>query len=290
MRRTRGFTLIELLVVIAIIGVLVGLLLPAVQEAREAARRNACINNLKQIALGAANHYDAHEVFPRGWRLDATSSVGGPNWAWGAYLLPFLEEQSAYETLSPETTGATGGKMATQVNTFKCPSQGKLQTSQNGYACSNYNPVFGRYDPVSGGIHTMSKAAIEAAHDGIYGANSRTKIRDITDGTSKTLAFGEKSNLSGAAPAVWPGLRADKCDQCSGASMFGVVGAVDEDYLMNQPTGTNFVGERNFSSRHRGGVNFAFADGSVAFLQETIDPTTYERLGRRSDGAVVGSY
>ena len=287
MRRTRGFTLIELLVVIAIIGVLVGLLLPAVQQAREAARRNACLNNLKQIALGAANHYDAHEVFPRGWKLGATGGLGAPNFAWGAYLLPFLEEQSTYEILSPETTGATGGKMATQVNTFKCPSR-MPPINIRGYAGSSYNAVFGRASSMAGGIHAMGISAVEAAHEGIYGANSRTKIRDITDGTSKTLAFGEKSDLVGTFPGVWSGMRLDKCDQCSEAAVFAVVGVVD--FVMNQSAGTGWRGERVFSSRHPGGVHFAFADGSVAFLQETIDPTTYERLGRRSDGAVVGNY
>lgn len=134
----------------------------------------------------------------------------------------------------------------------------------------------------------MSKSAIESANEGVYGANTQTKMRDITDGSSKTLAFGEKSDLVGTFPSVWSGLRADKCDQCSEAAMFSNVGVVD--LAMNQSAGTGWQGERPFSSRHPGGAQFAFADGSVKFLQEAIDMNTYERLGRKADGLNTGSF
>jgi prepilin-type N-terminal cleavage/methylation domain-containing protein/prepilin-type processing-associated H-X9-DG protein len=285
--KKRAFTLIELLVVIAIIGVLVGLLLPAVQQAREAARRSSCQNNLKQLGLASLNHVDAHQAFPRGWKMSATSGTGGTNWAWGAYLLPFMEETSTYESLAPETTTASGGKMAASVGTFDCPSS-KPRANVRGYAGSSYNAVFGRSSSVSSGIHSMTNAAIETAHEGMFGANSAVKMKDITDGTSSTMLFGEKSDLLQASPGIWPGLRADRCDQCSDASMWSVVGAVD--LAMNQSAGTGWRGERPFSSRHPGGVQFAFADGSVHFLQEDMDSTSYERLGRRADGGVVGSF
>ena len=274
---------------IAIIGVLVGLLLPAVQQAREAARRSSCQNNLKQLGLASLNHVDAHQAFPRGWKMapDNPGAVGGTNWAWGAYLLPFMEETSTYESLAPETTPGSGPKMAASVGTFACPSS-KPRASIRGYAGSSYNAVFGRYSSVSSGIHSMSNAAIEAVHEGVFGANSAVKMKDITDGTSSTMLFGEKSDLLQASPGIWPGLRADRCDQCSDASMWSVVGAVD--LAMNQSAGTGWRGERPFSSRHPGGVQFAFADGSVHFLQEDMDSTSYERLGRRADGDVVGSF
>lgn len=294
-----GFTLVELLVVIAIIGVLIGLLLPAVQAARESARRSACQNNLKQLGLGMVTHHSSMSSFPPGWKMNGSSGTGGTNWAWGAFLLPYIEEQGAHDSLSPDSTSASGGKMAVQVGAFKCPTLAPRSTIR-GYAGSSYNVVIGRYqrkDPAGAnlnpslaqGIHTLNYANAMAINDGVFGANSEVTIKDITDGTSKTLILGEKSDLIGTAPGIWPGLRADRCDQCSEAAIYAVGGLVD--FAMNQDAGgNNWRNERVFSSRHPGGALFAFADGHVEFLNEDISLITYERLGVRNDGQIVGSY
>ncbi len=130
----RGFTLVELLVVIAIIGTLVGLLLPAVQQARESARRSTCANNLKQLGLAMQNHHDARQKFPSLYFYQGSASGAG-NWAWGAYLLPHIEEGSLFTTLdvfnrplrdSPETSAsaynANRSASDTWLSAFFCPS------------------------------------------------------------------------------------------------------------------------------------------------------------------------
>lgn len=298
-RRSRGFTLVELLVVIAIIGVLIGLLLPAVQAARESARRSACQNNLKQLGLGMVTYYSSMGSFPSGWKMNGSSGTGGTNWAWGAFVLPHIEEQGVYDSLNPDSTSASGGKMAVQVGAFKCPTLAP-RTNINGYSGSSYNVVIGRYQrkdaaganlnpSLAQGIHSLNYANAMAATDGVFGANSEVTINEISDGTSKTLILGEKSDLISLHPGIWPGLRADRCDQCSNAAIYAVGGVVD--FTMNQDGGASgWRDERVFTSRHPGGVLFAFADGHVEFLNEDINPTAYERLGVRNDGQVVGDY
>lgn len=139
------------------------------------------------------------------------------------------------------------------------------------------------------GINSLDYANAMAVNDGVFGANSKVTISEISDGTSKTLILGEKSDLIGTHPGIWPGLRLDRCDQCSGAAIYAVGGLVD--FVMNQDAGgNNWRNERVFSSRHPGGVLFAFADGHVEFLSEGIDPTTYERLGVRNDGQTIAAY
>jgi prepilin-type N-terminal cleavage/methylation domain-containing protein len=127
----RGFTLVELLVVIAIIGVLIGLLLPAVQAARESARRSACQNNLKQLGLGMVTYYSSMSSFPSGWKMTGSSGLGSTNWAWGAFVLPYIEQQAAFNSLSPDSTTASGTKMGVQIADFKCPTLAP-RTSING--------------------------------------------------------------------------------------------------------------------------------------------------------------
>jgi prepilin-type N-terminal cleavage/methylation domain-containing protein len=189
--RRHAFTLIELLVVIAIIGILIALLLPAVQQAREAARRAHCKNNLKQIGLGLHNYHDAHTVFP------PTFCVGpgdGGEWSLAARLLPYIERATAYDTLnfdrdynqsSPEFPF---GVKATRVPVLLCPSdpRDKQRTGTAGEPI-HYPICYGAnmgtwliFDPATGGIG-----------NGAFGSNARIKVRDFTDGLSRTLCFSE---------------------------------------------------------------------------------------------------
>ena len=188
--RRRGFTLIELLVVIAIIGVLIALLLPAVQSAREAARRAQCTNNLKQIGLAMHNYHSTNEVFPMG-SSRAPTPAGPPNWAWWgdwsahAMLLPYLEQQPLFAAANFDVTAMghdpAGQMNSTVVNTrlagFLCPSDGNAGRN---YTNSYY---------ASAGTTTHRHHHVDFT--GVFARNVSYGIRDITDGTSNTIAFSE---------------------------------------------------------------------------------------------------
>jgi prepilin-type N-terminal cleavage/methylation domain-containing protein len=324
-----GFTLIELLVVIAIIGVLVGLLLPAVQSAREAARRMSCGNNLKQMGLGLASYHDAHSSFPKGVLCGA--SIGG--WGWGSYILPFCEEQALADALeigaaSPINKGGAslGG---TSLSMFRCPSDAPpplndkrpiFRIGNPAGATSNYignagsglTLVFsagGTVGAVGCNYEWQPGAAAEMKkrHTGTLIPGDGVAIREITDGTSKTLLVGERdfsSSTHGDHHAgIWMG---------SHTGTLFVGGRVNDlltyfkesDGIMTinagMPGGANTVTTDPstpadepydaWSSQHPGGAQFVLSDGSVKFLLETINTNTFADLCTRADGDVVGEF
>jgi prepilin-type N-terminal cleavage/methylation domain-containing protein len=173
-----GFTLVELLVVIAIIGTLVGLLLPAVQTARESARRIACTNRMKQIVLAMHSHVDAYKVLPAGARSSAPWSAYGGNGA-SPYcqLLPFIEQVGLYQRIQSNFEGANR-----VVGDFKCPSD-FARLDESGKPSSNF--AFNRGDSYSGGYETTQIRGI------ISESNHRLATKDITDGLSNTIAVSE---------------------------------------------------------------------------------------------------
>lgn len=318
----RGFTLIELLVVIAIIAILVALLLPAVQQAREAARRSACQNNMKQIGLALHNYHDAHGVFTPGWIVPQIAlSIGGTvnstghryighNPAWGIYLLPFLEESALYDlqnfNQSDYRTFLHGGgpgdaiyghgllqapnstnRLGISPAVFKCPSdiQHAKPTVINGYGRSSYACSRGAINN-----HAQSGNMTSPA-PGVFYANSNTGFRDISDGSSNTFAFGEvgeeqysevDSSTEYETGAAWGGMAIQK--------RFVLVSkSVDSTRPINRSTPIKATGSTDgFGSLHAGGAHFVFCDGRVKFLSENISITLYGRLGDRSDGQPVG--
>ena len=229
-RKRRGFTLIELLVVIAIIAVLMSLLLPAVQQAREAARRTQCRNNLKQIGLALHNYHGALQVFPPGY-VDRNGNPNltpdndlGPGWGWATFLLPYLDQSNVYDQINVNQAIGTG--MNTQVSltslpALQCPSDGQqdpfaaydssFSTPIATVAHSNYvanngwiecfggaggNPQPGPFaDGLAG---TFGQAGV-----GMFWRNSRVSVARVKDGLSNTIAVGERS--SNHSPSTWTG-------------------------------------------------------------------------------------
>jgi prepilin-type N-terminal cleavage/methylation domain-containing protein/prepilin-type processing-associated H-X9-DG protein len=299
-RRTRhgGFTLIELLVVIAIIGVLIGLLLPAVQKVREAAARVQCDNNLKQIGLALHNYHDTAHAFPPGYvsDYDAAGNDTGPGWGWAAFLLPHMEQQNLYNAIQFKQAieaPANSGVRVQPVKSYLCPSDSVPPT----WTATKYDPAGNPLGPICDvasasyvGVFGVSEPGVDG--EGIFFRNSGVRIADITDGTSQTMMVGERSfrwcqatwvgSVTGAAMVPPPGSPAlgGEWD----ASGF-VLGHTFEGSGGPGSPGTEVNG---FSSRHTGGSNFLFADGHVQFLRSSMDHQTYKALSTRAGGEVVG--
>jgi prepilin-type N-terminal cleavage/methylation domain-containing protein/prepilin-type processing-associated H-X9-DG protein len=292
-----GFTLIELLVVIAIIGILIGLLLPAVQMAREAARRTSCMNNLKQIGMAIQNYHDVYKVLPPGYVevFDATGNENGPGWGWAALLLPYLEEGNLHQAIQfdlPIESPANARPRTSQITTYLCPSDspeptwiattydltGTPRQTVCDVASANYIGVFGTTEPGVDG-------------DGIFFRNAKIALRNITDGTSHTMAVGERFHR--LCQATWVGA-------VTNANLYPPPGSTAPPVVDNS-TGMilGHTGDGNgpgaadshvnqFSSLHGQGVNFLFADGHVQFLNESMDYKTYQALSTRAGEEILG--
>ncbi len=280
-----GFTLIELLVVIAIIAILIALLLPAVQQAREAARRSACKNNLKQIGLALHNYHDTHRTLPFGFH----AAAGNPNYlGWGAMILPFLDQAPLYKLIGTQTSGfginwynTTGASKllrvpiaaaSTVLPAFICPSDpmGGINTELdtgpvvNIHGKSNYKGV---------GFKNRTPDLQTAFYK-----DSKTRIRDFTDGTSNTFIVGEATTFGVFHGGLWigdngTGNRTLSAPQFDGANDITIVGSTTST-LINDTVEEDVC----FSSIHVGGAHFLFGDGRVRFLSENMDKALYDSL------------
>jgi prepilin-type N-terminal cleavage/methylation domain-containing protein/prepilin-type processing-associated H-X9-DG protein len=285
----QGFTLVELLVVVTIIGILLGLLLPAVQAAREAARRNSCANNLKQIGLALQNYHSQKSAFPPGTTL--LDREFDPSLSWRVLILPFLEEASLFEQIGPlPDGGAKDWSAQTQIiGIFLCPSAG----SGAGLVRSNYAAVSGAYRGDSR-IDLEDTSCGDIYTNGIFFPNSRTKISKITDGTSHTLAVGDKLYnfydwMTGALRSGEPPTRI--CTDASKNVRFPINASHDAfGYYVGDPevpTGSArsmLLNDLFFGSKHPGGAQFCLADGSVQFLNVDIDFEVYQDLATKDGG------
>jgi prepilin-type processing-associated H-X9-DG protein len=313
-------TLIELLVVIAIIAVLIGLLVPAVQKVREAAANAQCNNNLKQLGLAAHHHHDARGKFPNG--LHTVETIGGRyanGTCWEVELLPYFEQENLknkwdYNDYRNNVAGGMNATTAQVLKVLLCPSDSlpgpvwfaavNAQLPQYAYASGFYG-----LSSYGGNAGRWSGNGVRATLDGIFFQDSSIRIRDVTDGTSATFLFGERSHLDpefdrlafAYDPIFYPLGKAGKwaaVHATSGGSILERLlstpvpinyqvpaGTTSEEFLAS--TGAENKRFRAFGSGHPGGANFAFADGSVRFLSESTPVETLQALSTRAGGEVV---
>ena len=322
LRRRRAFTLVELLVVIAIIGVLVALLLPAVQSAREAARRSQCANNLKQLGLGAQNFHDTRHFLPPS-RVDnfnpTPDTFDGVTWA--VIILPFIEQQNYYDqwdvtrayNVHPVTTTKVG------VPTYFCPSRRRPRdafsddTPSGGLsdyaACGgrgpndgyNANGVINANAAMTQGAMISAKWRLNATNDQIIDWKGAVRFADITDGLSNTFLIGDKhvrKYEADGSRAIW-GRREDRSVYNGGNNnnfrrYAGL--SVDSPPVIHKLDGWNAtdivqgVDNRCFGSLHSNVTQFVFCDGSVHAIRNQIDIPTLGRLAQIHDGESVSGF
>lgn len=290
MKRRAAFTLIELIMVVSIIAVLISLLLPAVQSAREQARRTQCTNNMLQLGVALGNYASVHNVLPPGV-VDVKGPIlnlpKGYHFSWAVQILPFIEQNNVYRRFDfnhsvYHPSNSTAGSAV--IATFHCPS----------------NPSRG---PIQyAGCHHHVDAPIDVNNRGVLYLNSRVSYDDITDGPAYTILLGE---IEAGGPSLgWAsGTRAtlrntghrlnepDYVFRALGRTQFASAGQspsqpkeleqlVDDGLLPIGYTG-------GFSSRHSHGANFLFCNGAVRFVKDSISVSVYEHLGCRNDGEIV---
>jgi len=325
--RTGGktaFTLVELLVVIAIIATLIGILLPAIQSARESGRRTQCLSRMRQVALAVLVYHDTRNRFPEGM-IDAINDIStGYRICWMHHLLPFIEEEPLYDQLKPQMDALIPNNVGmlgvegrnTILGELICPSNpGGIRTNTpygNGAGSQGF---FGNY-VLCAGSRAYGTKAQSLEMNGIFFSKSRTKIKDVLDGLTRTLMVGElivvpRDAGDTAACAYWGAMdyRGSYYNSIHGGALFTTLNPPNSavpDYLWeacaNYPAGAaqpktpcggctdrnrNNVGAR---SMHSGGINIALGDASARFISESIDPQVWQALGTRAGGEVVGEF
>jgi prepilin-type N-terminal cleavage/methylation domain-containing protein len=306
----RAFTLIELLVVIAIISILLGFLVPAVQKVREAAARTQCQNNLKQLGLALQGYHDANNRLPPGYTANGPYFDGAtdtsPGWGWAAYILPYIECNNLWGEISLTQPSQTSPWIQTVLPPLVCPID--MATLPVFAVPDGFGNTVCWAAPASYAACCGSDASdtTDATGNGVFYRNSRTRIADITDGTSQTLLLGERAwaNANGAWAGAIPGgvIRRGQANPClpriTGAWYPSSTLALAHAHLNNalsDPDGS--AGMDDFSSMHVGGSYFLFADGSVHFIRSvggdnldgsyTPDGLAFQALGTRAGNDVV---
>jgi len=335
--KRRGFTLVELLVVIAIIGILISMLLPAVQNVREAARRTSCANNIRQVVLAALNYESAHQVFPPGMNGPAnwlsrsprpktpmtSDSDNGRYLGWAVYLLPYFEQQNLHEELEVASNswedhygdllGTNGTLLVGNVLPgFICVSDSApdgdfnspysdpdavsgnlgLNSRSNYVGCMGVNTSV--YSPWFMASLNNSDNPNKGSDWGIMGINSKTGFKDIKDGSSNVMIFGERSSAENTLSwlsdneriprgGIWSGWNPG-CNAPGHGSLVSTLGCISRRGLANAFTVNGTWSSTGVaSSYHPGGANIAMADGSVHFMEDDIGFFTFCDLNVMAD-------
>lgn len=310
----RGFTLIETLAVLFLIGVLILLCIPAVQTAREEARRTQCKNNLKQLGIALHSYHDTYGRFPPGWVQytgTAPANDGTNHWGWGIYIVPFMDSTPLYNMLnvgnspdgmdqalelsSPVHSFRTLPEMQHQLNGFLCPSDGGPVTNTNKGFSTDGIPHHGPFVSLSNyiGVHdhhlpvTSTVPLVPNPASGIFSQNSSVRVRDIKDGTANTFMVGERAWTIPARGGIFSsnagvvfGLNSPgRATDSSGPVYIVGTGCAPINGIntaANSPVAAppQCSGRYGFSSVHPGGAQFLLCDGSVKFVTQNINFST----------------
>ena len=301
-KRRRAFTLIELLVVIAIIAVLIGLLIPAVQQVREAASRNECANNLKQMGLAIHSYHDANNTLP-------SSRLGPQHATWFVQILPYLEQNNLFQQwdLSKTYYEQTPAVQNAFVKTYVCPTRRSTAMpstqyeisstglpdsllhpgTQGDYACNGgqfYNSVVDH--PLCRGAMCYADSQVNTSGD-LTSTQSQTALKDITDGTSQTFLVGEKHSVLSRWGQSGPTWGEGSIWNGDFPRNFSRIGGQPQFNLGQGPNDSSGPFHCKFGSWHPGLCQFVFADGHVLALPNSTDMTTLQLLSCRNDGQVI---
>ena len=299
MNTRKAFTLVELLVVIAIIGILIAMLLPAVQQVREAARRTNCSNNMRQLGLGIMNYESSNEHLPPGWSSgDFADPMGEPGWGWSAHILPYLEGGNLHDRINFDIAidnPLHEHTIETVLPVYQCTSDPALliinldEHIEDGHDGDDDHDHF-RHDPDGDHGHEGALWAGRSNYSGVFGSqdiadspfhgdgafygNSKIRYAHFQDGLSNTMIVGERRNDLGTIS--WVGVVAEVDEPFS-----RIVGAAD--HSPNHPDG-HF---EDFRSYHPQGINVVLGDGSVHYVNNMIAEDTFKALATRKGGEIA---
>jgi prepilin-type N-terminal cleavage/methylation domain-containing protein len=306
MKKNSGFSLVELLVVIAIIGILIGMLLPAVQMVREAARRTKCLNNIRQIGIACHSYEAATEHFPTGWRSDT-------GWGWMTHALPFIEQGNLASSIGLKTNLVDAGNQ----DLIKSLIEGQLCPTSMNDSSTHVLQRDGASEVEIGRTHyvgcigsSVSTAEMDDGQtcpsldlldtqgfvDGVFYKDSQTPISDIRDGVSNTVLLGERS--SELFDSQWPGILEGSSH--TGWRVVGWTGEPPNNPMRTTPLVVvdedgndveleiHFHGFAQYNSMHQGGMTmFAFADGSTHAIAKGIEALTFRAMGTIQGGETI---